>query len=238
MKHKSRKIAVILFIVVLAIVAYISTRVRYLEYQELGENYTSIFETNMIYRCSVMTINFVLTFVIMYFANRGIKKGLKVFFEEEKQEMPKLLNKSIALVIAVISSIAVGRVFTPKLILYASNVSFEKTDLIFNLDISFYMFVEPLVKMILLYIIWIFAFLIIYSAIYYIIVFNRYFDGIDKETLKQSYLVKHIIRYVRFLSIGFAAFSNTLTISSSTPSERITLFISSLIILLILFILV
>ena len=149
----------------------------------------------------------VLVFFVTYFANRGIKKGLKVFFDEEKKEIPKFPNKSIALVIAVISSIAVGSILTPKVILFASNVSFEKTDLVFNFDISFYMFIEPLIKMLIMYCIGIFIGLTIYSVVYYIIVFNRYFDGIDKETFMHSYLIKHIIRYVRYLSIAFAIYT-------------------------------
>ena len=126
--------------------------------------------------------------------------------------MPKLVNKSISLLIAVISSVIAGVVFTPKVILYASNVSFEKTDLIFNLDISFYMFVEPLIKMILSYIMGIFVFLIVYTIIYYIFVLNRFFDGVDKETLKKSYLVKHIITNVRILSIFYAIYTLVCTL--------------------------
>lgn len=206
-QHNIRRVIVILFIMVLAFSAYINIRGSYLEYKELGSNYISIFKTNLLYRYMTMGINFVVIFWTMYFANRGIKKGLKVFFEEEKKDMPKLPNKSISLIISVISSIIVGIMFTPKIILCASNVSFEKTDLIFNLDISFYMFVEPLIKMILVYLIGIFTFLIVYSVIYYIIVFNKYFDGIDKETLKKSYLIRHIIRYIRFIAIWFAIYT-------------------------------
>ena len=207
MKESIKRIIVVVFIILLAVFTFIFTRGSYLEYKELGEKYVSIFKTNLTYRYTIMAINFLVTFSIMFFTNRGIKKGLKVFFDEEKKEMPKLMNKSISLVIAVVSSVIVGIVFTPKVILYASNVSFEKTDLIFNLDISFYMFLEPLIKMGLIYIMIIFVFLIIYSMIYYILVFNKYFEGIDKETLKNSFLIKHIIKHTRFLSIIFAIYT-------------------------------
>ncbi len=206
-KHNIRTIIVIAFIAILAISIYINIRGSYLEYKELGSNYITIFKTNLKYKYIPMGINFVVIFWIMYFATRGIKKGLKIFFEEEKKEIPKLPNKSIALIVAAISSIVVGVIFTPKIILCASNVSFEKTDLIFNLDISFYMFVEPLIKMTIIYLMGIFALLIIYSTIYYILVFNKYFDGIDRETLKSSYLIKHIIRYIRYIAIFFALFT-------------------------------
>ena len=207
MKKSIRTILVLIFVLIIAISMYIATKGSYLEYKELGDKYLSIYKTNMMYNYIVMGINFVITFIIMYFANRGIKKGLKEFFDSEKKEMPKLVNKSISLVIAVVSSILVGILFTPKVILFASNVSFEKTDLIFNLDISFYMFVEPLIKMIISYIMGIFIFLIVYSIAYYIFVFNRYFDGIDKEELRKSYLVKHILNNIRIISIIYAIYT-------------------------------
>ena len=224
MKKNIRTIIVIIFILILAITMYVITRGSYLEYKELGDEYLPIFKTNTTYKHIIIGINFLFSFFVMYIANRKINKGLKVFFDEEKKEMPNLLNKSISLVVAVISSIYVGIVFTPKVILYASNVSFGKTDLLFNLDISFYMFVEPLIKMFLSYLMGIFIFLIIYSIFYYIVVFNRYFDGVNKETLKNSYLVKYIITFIRIFSIIYAiytlvgtldiVFSNFITTSS------------------------
>ena len=206
-KHSKRKIGVVLFVLLLSIVFYISMRGSYLEYKELGENFVSVLSTNLKFNYTIMAVNFVILFIVMYFANRGIAKGLKVFFDEEKKQMPKLPNKSISLIIASIGSIIIAEIFTPKIILYASNVSFGEADPIFNLDISFYMFIEPLLKMLILYIISIFIGLIIYSAIYYILVFNKYFDGINRETLKESYLIKHIIRYTRYIAIFFAIYT-------------------------------
>ena len=207
MKKNIRKILVIVFMIILAISMYIATKGSYLEYKELGEKYLEIFKTNTMYKYGIMGVNFVITFIIMYFANRGIKKSLKAFFDEEKKEMPKLMNKSISLIIATISSVVVGVLFTPKLILCASNVSFEQTDLIFNLDISFYMFIEPLIKMSISYLIEIFIFLILYAIVYHIFVFNKFFDGVDKETLKKSSLIKHIIKNVRILSVLYAIYT-------------------------------
>lgn len=206
-KHNKRKIGVVVFILLLMIIFYISMRGSFLEYKELGENFVSVFSTNLRYKYTIMGINFVILYLIMYFANRGISKGLKVFFDEEKKQMPKLPNKSLSLIVSSIVSIIIATIFTPKVILYASNVSFGEADPIFNLDVSFYMFIEPLLKMITIYIIGIFVGLMVYSAIYYIIVFNKYFDGIDKETLKKSYLIKHIIRYIRFMAIFFAIYT-------------------------------
>ena len=206
-KINIKMLIVIVFLIILALVAFINIRGNYLEYKELGEKYIPIFETNLKYQYVTIGINFVVTFFIIYFATRGIKKGLKVFFDEEKKDMPKLPNKSIAFIASVILSIAMSQILTNNIILCMSNASFEKTDLVFNLDISFYVFIEPLLKTVIWYLIGIFVGLIIYSALYYIIVFNKYFDGIDRETLKNSYLIKHIIKYIRFIAILFAIYT-------------------------------
>ena len=92
-----RMLLVILFLIIFVIVSYVQLRGSYLEYLELGESYTNIFKTNITYRYTIMGINFVALYVVVYLTNRGIKKGLKPFFEKEEIQIPKLPNKSLAL---------------------------------------------------------------------------------------------------------------------------------------------
>ena len=80
---KTRMIIVILFLLIFAGISYIQLRGSYLEYLELGEKYTNIFFTNLKYRYTIMGINFVILYFMIYNTNKGIKKGLKVFFEKE-----------------------------------------------------------------------------------------------------------------------------------------------------------
>ena len=201
-----RRIAVIIFLIFFAIITYINFRGSYLEYKELGENYLQMFLKREKYQYSIMGINFVFIYLIMYFSGRNIKKGLKVFFDQEKKEFPRLPNKSISLVVAAIESIIITIIFMPNIILAISNTSFRETDLMFNLDVSFFMFIEPLLKMAIKYLIFIFVGIIVYSFGYYVIVFNKYFDGIDKETLKQSRIMKTVYRNVRLIAIALACY--------------------------------
>ena len=173
-----RRLLVIIFLVLFAIIAYVKFRASYLEFKELGENYLNTFLTKEKYRYNVMIFNFIFVFLIMYFSGRRIKKGLKIFFEQEKKEMPRLPNKSITLVVASIESLIVTKIFTPNIILLISNTAVGETDPIFGLDISFFMFIEPLIKMSIIYLISLLVAIIIYSFAYYVVVFNKYFDGI------------------------------------------------------------
>ncbi len=203
-KSKTRMVLVILFVMIFAGISYIQLRGSYLEYQELGEQYINIFYTNMIYKYSIMAINFVMLYFIIYFTNRGIKKGLKPFFEKENKPMPKLLNKSLALVISAIVSIVVAAVFMQKVMLVINSTSFGIQDAIFNLDIAYYLFQKPMIEAVALYFTILFVGLSIYMALYYVIVFNRFFDGIDGKMLKQSLFMKKLTRNILFVIIGIA----------------------------------
>ena len=200
-KSKIRMILVIAFILIFAIVSYIQTRGSYLEYLELGENYLDIFYTNLIYKYAIMAINFVLLFFVIYMTNRGIKKDLKVFFDKEKKGMPRLLNKSIALVISSIVSVIVSNFMMQKIMLVMGNTVFGITDPIFGLDISYYVFQKPVIEMFAYYFLGIVIGLTIYMAAYYIIVFNKFFDGVDSTMLKESLLMKKLTRNILFIII-------------------------------------
>ena len=229
-KSKTRMIIVLLFILVFAILTFINLRGTYLQYKELGENYVQVFFTNLSYKYVIFGVNFVILYLLIYFTNRGIKKGLKTFFEKENKEMPKLLNKSIAFVISVIVSTLVSNILMKKILLCSSNASFGVTDPIFGFDIAFYMFQKPLIETLLIYLIGIIIGLTIYMAIYYIIVFNKYFDGIDGKMLRESFLIKKLLRNVSLIAICIAlytalnvtniSFNKMLTIKNETDSTK------------------
>lgn len=208
---KIRAILVIAFIALYLIITYVSLRGQYLEYLELGEQYVQKFLTDIKYKYSIMGICFGLLSVILYFTNRGIKKGLKPFFEQEKQEVPKLPNKSITLIIAAIVSVIISNDLLEKLLLFISNASFNETDIIFNLDLSYYMFIKPLVEILINYSIKLIIGLTLYMTLYYIAVFNYYFKAIDRDLLRQSKLIKKILRNVVILAVivGIQTILNT-----------------------------
>lgn len=205
-KSKLRMIIVLAFLALFTVVTYVVLKGSYLEYKELGEQYINVFWTNLNYKYGLMLINFIVLYFVMYFTNRGIKKGLKVFFEQEKKDMPKLPNKSIAFVVAVIASLIISTILMPKILMLTSGTSFGITDRIFNLDISYYMFIKPLISFVILYFTILILALSAYMLLYYVIVFNMYFDGIDRATLKESNMMKKIIRNIKLIAVGVALF--------------------------------
>ena len=79
---KARAGLVIAFLIIYALITYISLRGQYLEYLELGNQYVEKFLTDIKCKYIIMGISFVVLSIIIYFMNKGIKKGLKPFFEQ------------------------------------------------------------------------------------------------------------------------------------------------------------
>ena len=211
-------ILVIIFILIFLGITAIILRGNYLEYSELGEAYVNEYITNLKYQYGIMAINFVFLYIIMYFTNRGIKKGLKEFFDKEKKQMPKLPNKSISLVVSAIVSVIVSYMFTQKIQLFLSNAAFGQSDPIFGLDIGYYIFQKPVIEGILTYLMWLIVGLSIYMAAYYIITFNRCFNGVDRDELRESLFMKKLERNIILVAIiiGLSTVVNTQNILFGT----------------------
>ena len=205
-KSKARMYIVLLFILIVAIVGYVIYRGEYLEILEMGEEYISIFWQNVNYSAITFGINFLVLFIIIYMNNNRIKKALKQFFETEKKEMPKLPNKSLAFIISVIVSAVTTELILNQYMLFANSTSFEITDPVFGYDIGYFMFQKPFIETILMYVMLLIVGLTIYTVIYYIAVFNICFDGVDRETLKKSKLLKQLFANIKILAIVLAVF--------------------------------
>lgn len=180
-KFKRRTLFVLIVLAIFVICSFVINRADYLETLEIGEEYSEVFMQNMKYKRNIAILNFMFVFVISYVTNGFIKKGLKKFFEEDKKEMPKLPNKSLAFVMALVTSLVVSNMFLHKVILFVNASQFGIQEPIYNMDVGFYMFSMPLIGQLLYYGVTLFIILTIYIAVYYIVVFNKFFDGIDRK---------------------------------------------------------
>lgn len=199
-----KTISVIICLILFVLYAYISYRVNYLQVLEIGEQYLSVFNTNNQYKVKMFLGCFIVLFLIVIMANFSIKKGLKPFFNDEKKEIPKLPNKSIAFIFAVIGSIIFTSTSLEKTMLFLNSTWFGTSDPVFGIDIGFFFFQKPFIELILSCVSTILILLIIYKIAYYIIVFNICLEGVDKELLLKSKLVKSLKFYAILLVITYA----------------------------------
>ena len=205
--QKKKRIWIVVFFAILtAIVAYVMLRGTYLETLEIGEVYINSFWQNVRYMVITLVINFGLIYLLVYMTNLKIKKGLKAFFDQEHKEMPKLLNKSIAFIVAVLISAFTSGMIKEKAALCFNAAQFGVSDPIFGIDIGYFVFQKPFIQLILMYAMIAVVALAIYTVVYYIITFNMFFDGVDRKTLKNSKLITQITNSIMVLAILLAGY--------------------------------
>ena len=204
--NKTRRIAVLLVLLVFVVITGISLRAEYLNYLEIGETYISVLIQKIQNKYIVLGTVFVTTYIFIYVLNKFIIKGLKKFFDEEKKEMPKLPNKSLSLVVALLSGTIASSMLADKLAIFNNGGVFGIEDPIFRMDIGYYMFTLPFIQTVLMFCIGFCIVTLIYIALYFVIALNSYFDGVDGETLKKNTFVKLELFVVILLAIAFCTY--------------------------------
>lgn len=210
-KEKNRKLTlrtllVLVAIAIFAVIAIITFRAEYLNMHEIGKEYVAVFEQNVKNKICVGFVTFVIAYILVYISNRFIKKGLKSFFEDEKKEMPKLPNKSFAFVFALATAGICAFALSKDFAIFANSAVFGKSDGVFGFDISYYMFSLPFIQDLIITTIIFLIVLIAYVALYYVITFNIYFDGVEGETIKKSIFLRQLITYLMVIVILFASY--------------------------------
>ena len=185
-KRKTRKKLVLAVLAIALLIIYIVERGEFLEIKEIGENYISMFWQNMKYRGIVAVVNFLAIFTLTYTTTTKVKRGLKVFFEDEKKEMPKLPQKSISFIFATLVTIGTTGMIVEKALPCFFNTQFVTTDPALGLDIGFFVFILPFLKFITIYALVAMIAAVVYATLYYLIVFNICFDGISRESVKRA----------------------------------------------------
>ena len=175
-KRKTRKKLVLAVLAIALLIIYIVERGEFLEIKEIGENYISMFWQNMKYRGIAAVVNFLAIFTLTYTTTTKVKRGLKVFFEDEKKEMPKLPQKSISFIFATLVTIGTTGMIVEKALPCFFNTQFVTTDPALGLDIGFFVFILPFLKFITIYALVAMIAAVVYATLYYLIVFNICFD--------------------------------------------------------------
>lgn len=205
-RHFTRTKLVLIIALITAIAGYVILRGNYLEMKELGEEYLPIFWRNLTYTVITFFINFTFLFCSFYFTNRTIRKGLKVFFDDEKKQMPKIPNKSISFIIALLGSIFTTKILLNQALLCFSNSKVGIKDPVFNLDISFMMFQKPFIQFLLIYLLVVTIGTIVYALLYSIIVLNISFEGVSRESITKCDLAGKVGLRVKIIATLAALF--------------------------------
>jgi len=134
----SRRMIVVVCLILYAIISVILLRGEYLQIREIGNGFLKSFEKNIKIRYLISGVTFILTYLIVYFSNRNMRKSIIKFFEADKKEIPKFPNKSISFVVSLVLSLITPIIFSEKVLNFINATQFGIKDPIFGMDVSFF----------------------------------------------------------------------------------------------------
>ena len=221
---RKRTLIVLVLLVITLLAIGIKYKASYLNVLEIGERFENVFYSKVAEIARVSGGAFVGVFFLSLIINSITKSGIKKFFEDEKKEMPKLPNKSISFCIALFAAIFANFYLRGKYSMFMNASVFGQADPVFGYDIGYYLFKIPFIVACIRSFIILFGIYIGVTALYYVIVLNTYFDGVDGELLKKSSLVKQILVFAiiivtLFCSLVYINAQNTLTETMMTIGE-------------------
>ena len=150
-EKKTRKKLVLSLVIIAFIIGLIIIRGTYLTAKDLGERYLEVYHRKTLITLGIFIINYFLVYWLTIRTNKKIRKILKNIYEKENKNMPKFANKSIAFVIALITA-AVTTLLSKNMITKVLGLAwFGQHDPIYNLDISWFVLVKPLMIYLLTY---------------------------------------------------------------------------------------
>lgn len=195
-KGNTGKITFIVILAVLVIAAVIGSSI-YMELIQLRElnpkaDYSSVFTTNLLYKVIFIFSSFIVISLFVYISNIFIIKNLKKYFTQNNLEARKMYNAPIALSIGIIGAFLTKDYFYGKALLFLNSVKFGRVDPQFGQDIGYYMFQRPFYMSLLDFISNLWLFIVIYSAIYYVLVLLTALNNtFSVNTLKDKILLRH-----------------------------------------------
>lgn len=224
---KIKRILVLIAVILFALISFISWRAEYLNIISIDEKYESVFNQKIENKYTVFGVAAILIYIFTYILNKFIKRGLNKFFIEENKPMPKLPNKSISFVLALIGGVVASIMLADRFALITNGALFGQTDPIFGTDIGYYMFSLPFIQSLLIFIIEVLVVSLIYTAIYYVVTLNICFDGVSGETLKKNTFIKQELFLVVLITIAcctyiFVNSQNILTGTMLTVGDEVT----------------
>ncbi|HEY5586894.1 MAG TPA: UPF0182 family protein [Ruminiclostridium sp.] len=203
------KIGLLVLAVIAIIAAFIGSSI-YMELIQLKElnqqaNYTTVFTKNLLYKVIFFFASFIVISLFVYISNIAIIKNLKKYLANNNLEPRKLFNGPVAIIIGLLGAFFTKEFFFNKALLFLNTVDtikFNKVDPQFGQDIGYYMFQRPFYMSLLDFISSLWLIIVIYSAIYYVLVLmTALSNAFSLKELKDKAILRHNLINIAILFV-------------------------------------
>lgn len=191
-KNYKGKIAIAAAVLILLAAAAIAISI-YLQVLQLNEigGFAFVFFTNLKYKLLFGAITFVVIFLAVFTTTLFVRKNLVRYIKESNLPSRRLPLFSVSAAIALIGAFITRDFFYEKALNFIYSTPFGKTAPVIGGDIGYYIFQRPFLLSLYNFAMGLWAFIIIYTAVYYGLILLSIFENITLHTLKIKSILRH-----------------------------------------------
>lgn len=180
-------------VIVVAIILLIAASSIYLEIIQLNEigSFSGVYLTNLLYKAISFAAGFIIIFALVSLTNRFIIKNMNTWLQKSELPKKRLPNFILSTIIAFFGALICKEMFFQKILEFLNSTAFNSTDPIFMKDIGYYIFTRPFYTSLYSFISGVWFFVIIYTAIYYLVVFSSSLTTLAMKDLKVKSVITH-----------------------------------------------
>ena len=183
-------LAAVIVIAVILLIAAISIYLEIIQLNEIG-NYSGIYLINLVYKAIAFAAGFILIFALVTLTNRFIIKNMNSWFKKQELPQKRLPNLILSTIVAFFGALICKELFFQKILEFLNSTPFNSTDPIFLKDIGYYVFTRPFYTSLYSFMSGIWIFIIIYAAIYYLVIFSSTLTTLTMNDLKVKSVLTH-----------------------------------------------
>lgn len=184
--------AVILVVIVAAAVIGSGIYMKIIQLNEIGKNLSTVYTTNLLYQVIFAAAAFIVIFILVAVTNIIIKKNIKTYLRQNEMPPKRLPNYIIAGIMALIGAFITKDFFYTKALNFLNAKDFgEKTPLFGNLDVGYFVFQRPFLMSLYQFLSALWLLIIVYTAIYYLIVLITIYSNLTIQDLKIKTIIRH-----------------------------------------------
>ena len=179
--------------IIFAIILIIAASSIYLEIIQLDEigGFSGIYLTNFVYKAIAFAAGFILIFAFVSLTNRFIINNMNAYLKKLELPKKKLPNFILSAIIAFFGALICKELLFQNILEFLNSTPFNSTDPIFMKDIGYYIFTRPFYTSLYTFISGVWIFVIIYTAIYYLVVFSSSLSTLTMKDLKVKSVITH-----------------------------------------------
>lgn len=186
-------VGIVIFLLGAILIAGFGFYMEYLQVQEIGRNFTTVFSKNVITQVLTHMIGFVFIFLAIFSSLLGVRKTMLGVDESFHFLKPMFPIWALSFTLALFAGNFIKDAVSSKFLLFANTTEWGMLDPVFGQDVSYYVFIRPFLIAIADSLMGIAIFVAILVSVLYVFLYGC--QGVEKlkDFIRDKKAISHIV---------------------------------------------